>query len=310
MPTNTQFTQGVSRAGFPLGGPDLVTTGRVMFVSNVSGDLGNNSAWDGKRGASPSQPFLTLAFAITQARSSKGDVIYLMPGHAEVIATATSLALNKIGVQIIGLGVGSNRPSITFNGVASIITISGASTVLKNVQLLAGVDEVVTAISVTAAFVTIDAVDVVETTSKQFIQKILTSSAATDLVVKECTDHQSTAPAANSLWIQLVAAHRAKILNNRIFITTTNSASSSVISASTASSNILIKDNIIVQLGGTSTIPINLVTATSGYVVGNGVASAKTAIAGSIACASCYAALNYAGHVVNTSGILEPGTDT
>src|SRR4029077_5305854 len=127
---------------------------------------------------------------------------------------------------------------------------------------------------------------------------------------ENCTCHQSTASAANSLWISLVGADRAKILNNKFFLTTTNSASSSVIqSVTTAPVNILIQGNTIVHLGGTAVVPINLMTATSGFVSNNTVASPKTAIAGSIACASCYASNNLAGHVVNTSGILEPVAD-
>ncbi len=307
MATAVDFTQGAGPQGLPLGAPGIVTTGRVLFVSSATG---NNSAWNGKQGASPQFPFATIQYAMTQCRDSKGDVIYVMPGHAETIAASATLALSKIGVQVIGLGNRRNRPTITLNGTDSTIAISAASVTLRNVILLAGIDEIVSAITVTAAFVTLDAVDVVEVTSKQFIQFLLTTTAADDIIVINCTHHQSTAPAANSLWISLIATDRAKIVNNRIFITTTNSASSSVISVGTASVNILIQNNVIVQLGGTATIPINCVTNTSGFITGNTVASAKTAIAGSIACASCYAALNYAGHVVNTSGILEPGTDT
>jgi hypothetical protein len=280
------------------------TTGQRFFVHSGTGTDGVGF------GAHPDRPCASISYALGLCTASKGDVIYAMPGHAETIAAAGSLACNKIGVKIIGLGERSNRPVITLAGTDSVIAISAAAVVLKNLQITCSIDEVVKAISVTAPFVTIDQVDYVETATKQLIQFLLTSALATDLVIRDCVHHQSTAPAANSLWIQLVGADRAKIVNNRIFITTTNSASSSAIeSDTTAPVNILIKDNIIVQLGGTATVPIKLVAGTSGFVEGNHVASAKTAIAGSIACASCYACNNYAGHVVNTSGLLEPVVD-
>lgn len=281
-----------------------ITTGQRFFVHSGTGTDGVGY------GSHPDRPCASIAYAMGLCTASKNDIIYAMPGHAEVIASGGSIAASKIGVSVIGLGNGSNRPSITFNGTDSVIAISAASVVFRNFRLLAGVDEVVKAISVTAAYAVLDAVDVSETTSKQFIQFVLTSALATDLVIQNCVHHQSTAPAANSLWIQLIGADRAKILNNKIFITTTNSASSSVIeSDTTAPVNILIQGNVIVQLGGTATIPITLVAGTSGFVDGNRVASAKTAIAGSIAIASCYAGLNYAAHVVNKSGLLEPVVD-
>jgi hypothetical protein len=281
-----------------------VTTGSRFFVHSGTGTDGTGY------GSHPDRPVASISYALGLCTASKGDIIYAMPGHVETIAAAGTLACSKIGVKIIGLGERSNRPLITLAGTDSVIAISAASVVLKNLQITCSIDEVVKAISVTAAFATIDQVDYVETATKQLIQFLLTSALATDLIIRDCVHHQSTAPAANSLWIQLVGADRAKIERNRIFITTTNSASSSVIeSDTTAPVNILIKDNIIVQLGGASVVPVSLVAGTSGFVDGNRVASPKTAIAGSIALASCYGGLNYAAHVVNKNGLLEPVVD-
>jgi hypothetical protein len=284
-----------------------VTCGEVFFVDSTNA----NAADSVGAGKNSDKPFATIAYAITQCTASKGDIIYVLPGHAETIAAAGSLALSKIGVSIIGLGQGANRPTITFNGTDSVIAISAASCRIQNVILAAGIDEVVKAISITASFAHLDRVDIHEVTSKQFIQFVLTDANADNMTIENCRHYQATAPAANSLWIQLVGADRARILNNEFFLTTTNSASSSVIeSDTTAPLGILIKNNTIVQLGGTATIPIKLVANTSGYIDGNRVASAKTAIAGSIAAASCYCGQNYAGHVVNTSGLLEPVVDS
>lgn len=289
------------------GSPILVgrTTGNVFYVNATGG-----SDTDGY-GYSPEAPFASITYAITKCTANNGDRIYALPGHVETIASAaaTMTFSGKAGVAVIGLGIGTNRPKITFTGTDAIITMAAANCILSNVWLDAGIDEVVTAITVTAANCLVDRVDVVEHAAQQFIQFLLTTSAGTDLVIQNCTHHQSTASASNAKWIQLVAADRAKVLGNRIFITTTSNSGSNVIAVSTAAVNILIADNTIVQLGGTATIPITLVSGTSGFVARNTVASAKSAIAGSIACASCYASNNYAGHVVNTSGLLEPVVD-
>ncbi len=306
----TNYPQGLSSFGVPLiggGGDAVVTTGNVFFVNSA---IGSDSPQDQSgQGTTPTQPFDTISYAIGRCTANNGDVIYVAPGHAEAIASGATLAVNVAGIQIIGLGNRNTRPKITFNGTNSVIAVSAANCSLRNMILQAGIDEVVKAISITAAFCELDRIDVVEVSAKQFIQFVLTSALATDLVIQNCIHHQSTAQAANSLWIQLVAADRALIRNNIFMLTTTSSAVSNVICSTTAAVNIKILDNVIVQLGGTATIPINLVTATSGYVARNLVASAKTAIAGSIALASCYGALNYAGHVVNTQGILDPVVD-
>ena len=42
----------------------------------------------------PDAPFLTLDYAVSQCTASKGNVVYLMPGHAETISSA---ALSHLG---------------------------------------------------------------------------------------------------------------------------------------------------------------------------------------------------------------------
>lgn len=280
------------------------TTGELFFVCSVTGsDVAGN-------GKNPDAPLASINFAFTQCVAAKGDRIYAMPGHVETIAAAGTLAANISGVSVIGIGNKFNRPVISYAGTDSVLAVSQPNITFKNILLNAAIDEIVKALSVTAAGLLLDGVDVQEVAAKQFIQKVLTSTAATDLTIQNCIDHQSTASATNALWIQLVGADRFKIVNNRIFITTTNSASSSVIeSDTTAPVNGLLKDNIIVQLGGTATVPINMVAGTTGFACGNRVASQKTAIAGSIALASMYGADNYASHVVNKNGLLEPVVD-
>src|SRR4051812_7269513 len=85
------------------------STGKRFFVDSVTGTDSVGA------GQNPDTPFATISFALTQCTASKGDIIYVMPGHAEAIAAAGTLACSVIGVSIIGLGNGSNRPSISLN---------------------------------------------------------------------------------------------------------------------------------------------------------------------------------------------------
>ena len=120
--------------------------GDIFFVNSVGGTDGAGY------GQNPDSPFATIDYAVGVATASKGDVIYVMPGHVETIANATALAIDKAGLTIRGLGKGTIRPTITFSGATSNIPISAANVKLSNILLLgsAGVD-VTSAITITAA---------------------------------------------------------------------------------------------------------------------------------------------------------------
>lgn len=102
--------------------------GEIYFVNSTGGSDSSGS------GKSPDAPFATLDYAIGQCTASAGDVIYLMPGHAE---TTTAIALDVAGVRIVGLGWGRIRPTITADTTAgSLLTVSAANCEIHNVRLL------------------------------------------------------------------------------------------------------------------------------------------------------------------------------
>jgi len=85
-------------------------------------------------GQNPNAPFATVDYAIGQCTASQGDVIYVLPGHAE---TTTAIALDVAGVRIIGLGWGRLRPTITADTTAgSLLTVTGANCEIHNVRFV------------------------------------------------------------------------------------------------------------------------------------------------------------------------------
>jgi hypothetical protein len=82
--------------------------GRDIFVDSVTGDAGSS-------GANPDDAVSTIAIALTKTRANKGDRVIVLPGHAETISAATTLPSTAAGVQVIGLGLGRQRPLITFD---------------------------------------------------------------------------------------------------------------------------------------------------------------------------------------------------
>lgn len=107
----------------------LNTMGNIFFVgSTVTG------ASDSGDGTTPSKPFATLDYAIGKCTANQGDVIFLLPGHAE---TTTAIAADVAGIFVVGLGVGRNRPTLTATtAVTDLINVSASNVSFENFRLV------------------------------------------------------------------------------------------------------------------------------------------------------------------------------
>lgn len=296
-------------------------TGNVFYVSSTT----TGAADAANMGRSPTSPFATLAYATAAATtpclSGNGDTIYVMPGHAETIAVASGINMGTAaagaagcdGVTIIGMGNGSNRPTFSWSTTASTWLIAASNVVIKNILTIPSVDEVVSAFSVTGLWVNLDGVDVIPVTSKQFIQWLLTTAAASFLTIKNCFHRQSAAAAATQVWIQLVGTTSTRIIDNDIDILAAASASSICINGSTAVVDCEIARNLIRWRGASITSPISCVTTSTGIVTDNrlGVTSTSGTIDNMITGDTMFKFNNLAIDVAGTaSGILSPAVGT
>lgn len=132
-----------------LGAGELFTTGDVYYVDSTTGS-------DGNLGTDPKAPKATLDSALTSVTANKGDVIIIMPNHAENIANATTFLVDKAGVSIIGIGQGRNRPTFTFTNTAGSVELDAADCRISNLVFLASVSAVVIGMNVDANDITID----------------------------------------------------------------------------------------------------------------------------------------------------------
>ena len=110
--------------------------GQVFWVSNATtvlpGQIGGSNGNDGTFNA----PFSTINYAVnTACTASRGDIVFVKPGHTETIAAATEVTLATAGVAVIGLGSGSLRPTLTFTAVASNIPVTAADVSMQNFLL-------------------------------------------------------------------------------------------------------------------------------------------------------------------------------
>ncbi len=145
----TNFDNGLSSFGIPvIPGTPRVYTGQPYFVCNASGFGGS----DGYSGKDPSKPLSTLAKAITLVRANADDVIYVMAGHAENVASAAAIACATAGFSIVGLGNGRLRPTFTWTATDATWTVSAANVSMANLVFIGeGIDAVTTMFSVTAS---------------------------------------------------------------------------------------------------------------------------------------------------------------
>ncbi len=286
----------------------------VLFVSSTHAAASN--ALGG--GQNPDKPFATLAYVLTNAASltpalAAGDVIYLMPGHAETVASAAAIAAATAGIRIVGLGVGTSIPLFTFSATGSTWTITAAGVEIKNVRVTSSVNELVTVFSSSAADLTLDHVDYIDAgAALETLQFLLTTAASDRLMVKNCSINMTTAGASAQLLIALVGCDSPKIHDNIFTVTLNNAATSSCINGDASVRSFLIDRNTIIQLGGTTmTSAILMADGATGMARDNMVASAFTAIDSSIDVGNAgFACENYALNTPDASGILEPNADT
>lgn len=148
----TNFPGGVSSYRMPIiGSGGVNTTGNVWFVGSVV------AAANGTGGTNPVNPFPTLQAANDAATANNGDVVFVMPGHAETFASAGACTLSTEGVRYIGLGEGDDRPTLTFSTVTTAsVLMSGASVSIENIIGVAGLNGLTKPFNITAADCSVD----------------------------------------------------------------------------------------------------------------------------------------------------------
>lgn len=114
-----------------------VTSGMIYWVSSTStGRSDQPTEW----GKDPSTPFATLDYAIGRCTANNGDIIYLMPNHAESLAAADAVDFDVAGITVIGLGTGADRPTFTFaTSTAADVEVDAANIKIENCVFLCNI---------------------------------------------------------------------------------------------------------------------------------------------------------------------------
>jgi len=314
------FKDGVTIKGVPL---TITNPGEVFFVSNADVLLDKNQSIAGADSTSPSngtfqRPFRTIDFAIGRCVASRGDVIFVLPGHEETITTDGGIACDVAGVSIIGIGSGALRPKVVLDtAAAAAVTVSAANVTLMNLVLEASFADITNAIDVTAANLSILNCEFAEEGADlNFVDYINASSttdnAADGLHVEGCVS--TGIDAAIDSFI-VTAADLDRLVVKDCVVNHLNANALHLVEALTGKdlTNVLIDGNRYATLAAASFVAISAdtTTANTGFVSNNRFMSRD--IAGElVATAGTNFSFteNYSASVIDTSGYLLPAADS
>jgi hypothetical protein len=181
------FAQGLTVRGIPL---LQAYPGRVWWVNNSSVIPNKGVAGSDSGKGTYLRPFATIDYAIGRCTASRGDIIAVMPGYTQNLATATAIALDVAGVAIVGLGAGSLRPQLSYTVDAGLFTVSAANCAVIGVDFIAAVADVTKAVSVTAAGLGASFENCTFTesgTDLNFLNVVILTTLAHDQSFRNCT---------------------------------------------------------------------------------------------------------------------------
>jgi hypothetical protein len=206
------FNNGVTIRGMPL---TMSYPGNVYWVdgSSTTPVRGAVGGQDGNPGTF-TQPFATIDYAIGKCAANRGDIIMVKPGHTETVSAAGGITMDVAGVAIVGLGLGSLRPTINFTATDSTFLMSAANCLIHNLLFTGGIDAVVSPIVVSAADNIINRCELRDVTG-QMTDGILTTAGATRLQILNHV-HNGAAAAGTNAAIAIVGGSGIEITIDRM----------------------------------------------------------------------------------------------
>lgn len=172
------------------------STGTRFFVHSGTG---TDSAGNG---ANPTKPLATIDYAVGLCTANKGDIIHVMPGHAETVIAANGIDIDVAGVTLVGEGEGDLKPTITM-GTATTATVRfnakncriiGTAPTRGGFRFVGDIDSLVKFIDVNKNFTLIEDCEFVTSSTKEATSFINLATTFDYLTVRRCRFEQPTDP--------------------------------------------------------------------------------------------------------------------
>jgi hypothetical protein len=245
-------------------------TGEIIYCDSGASGGGTGADW--------TNAYTTLDAAVAGCTADRGDWIIVAAGHTENISTANGADLDVAGITVLGLGVGDNRPTLSFTNASGEVVIGADDVRIINMRFLANVTAVTTAINVETTFenfIIEDCDFAVELQgTDEFVDCITIAATNTDGGIIR-NNYFSSGEASNAgpqSWINFVDCNDLQIYGNTFY---GDCAVACIQNETTAANYVTIRDNIIFNgiIGGTAGLNaqpcIELVATTTGTIVNN-----------------------------------------
>lgn len=226
---------------------------RQLFVNDVDGTV---------------RYFSTIAAALAACTANSGDTIFVLPGHTEAITGAAGIAIATAGVNIVGLGNGTDRPTISFTtAITAQMTVTAANVTIENMIFTAGFDAITAMISVTGAYVTFRNCEFnTNSGTVGVVLGILTAATATGFTVDNC---RFLGPATNSGTTTTAQIQHEVgtdfVIKNSYF---TGKMTQSILNATTVLRGLIDNNRFVVATG---TKAISMAAASTPFITNNNI---------------------------------------
>lgn len=290
------YVGGVPTMGSP---GSLFTTGNVFFV-----DSGATNTSDGNAGTTKGYPLATIDAAVGKCTANNGDVIIVMPGHAEVVIEAGGLDLDVAGISIIGVGRGTDTPTVTFTTATTAdVDVDAANVLIENINFVAGIADQAIMIDVNATDCTIRncrfTQSAVDLNSKICIEDALLV-ASNNLIVEGC--YANMYDAANTHFLNMVGTGDGYIIRDNVLC---GDWGTMCIGGAGLVTNCAVLRNYIYNVASDADACINMGATATGILAGNMCAGGHAT--DGIVCGDLGSLENYyVLHTAALTGVLEP----
>jgi hypothetical protein len=281
----------------------MLTTGNVFFVDSGAALAVDSPA----HGDSPLRPFATIEGAFNDPRltANNGDVIYVMPGHAEVCSAAGAIDLDVAGVKIVGMGEGPDQPTITLDTIATAdIDIDAAGVIIENIHFIANIADVTAGIDVNATDFVLRKCRFTQAgddlNAKIWVQD---AAAATSdrITIEDC--HVIAYDAANTHFVNFAGTGTGHIIQRNTLL---GDWGTMAIGGAGIITRCYIAENNVYNLASDSLATINVGATATGVIVRNHCGAAAVQLEG-LQIGDCAASENYYSVVSEElQGVLDP----
>ena len=214
-------------------------TGKIFYVDSGVSNAGDGTSW--------TNAVATIDEGINLCENNRGDVILVAQGHAEAFTAADDADADVIGISIIGMGTGTNRPTLTYTANGELV-IGAANVLVANIIFAPGAANVTHAIEIEAdadfSVIQFCEFQSGSTDAFEFVDAIQLATAADDITIQYNNVIETTI-GANS-WIDATTGivNNLQIIGNRIG----GDYAEAPIESDKACTDMLIKGNIITNL--------------------------------------------------------------